>query len=107
MRIPRPPLRDMSSRQTHGQRIEAAESLAVNALGWLAQDGERLERFLSLAGLAPDTLRQAAATPGFLAGVLAHLMSDESLLLAFAANEGLAPEDVARAARLLDPRDET
>lgn len=107
MRIPRPSARDTSSRQIGARRIEAAETLSVNALGWLAQDAERLERFLSLAGLGPDTLRAAAAQPGFLAAVLAHLMSDESLLLAFAANEGLAPEDVAAAARLLDPRGET
>ena len=103
MRIPRPPLRDTSSRPTPASRIDAAESLAVAALGWLAQDGERLERFISLAGLAPETLREAAAAPGFLAGVLAHLMSDESLQLAFAANAGRAPEEVAAAARLLDP----
>ena len=85
--------------------IEAAEALAVNALGWLAQDGERLERFLSLSGLTPETVRAAAGEPGFLGAVLTHLMSDESLLLAFAANEGIAPDGVARAAHRLDPRD--
>lgn len=82
---------------------DAAEALAISALGWLAQDGETLERFLSLSGLTPQTLREAAATPGFLGAVLAHLMNDESLLMAFAANETRAPEDIARAARLLDP----
>ena len=82
---------------------DAAEALAISALGWLAQDGETLERFLSLSGLTPHTLREAAAAPGFLGAVLAHLMNDESLLMAFAANETRAPEDIARAARLLDP----
>lgn len=106
MRIGWPPSRDISSRQTEGARREAAEALAVNALGWLAQDGERLERFLSLSGLTPETVRQAAAEPGFFGAVLAHLMNDESLLLAFAANESLSPEQVARAAALLDPHRE-
>ena len=44
---------------------EAAEALAISALGWLAQDGETLERFLSLSGLTPETLRQAAAALQF------------------------------------------
>jgi hypothetical protein len=76
---------------------EAAEALAVEALGFLAADEERIERFLSLAGLNPSTLRAAAAEPGFLAAVLDHLASDESLLMAFAANAGRAPASVASA----------
>ena len=42
---------------------------------------------------------------GFLAGVLDHIGSDESLLVMFAANAGMNPEDVASACALLGGRD--
>jgi Protein of unknown function (DUF3572) len=82
-----------------------AESIAIKGLSFLAGDPERLGRFLAMTGLGPENLREAAASPGFLGSVLAHLAEDESLLLAFAAEAGLRPEHVARAAeRLRGPR---
>ncbi|MBL8571611.1 MAG: DUF3572 domain-containing protein [Phreatobacter sp.] len=83
-----------------GER-DLAESLAANALAFLAAEPERLERFLSLAGIDPGGIRAAAASPGFLVAVMEHLMSDEPLLLAFAANEGIRPERVVKAAHAL------
>ena len=76
---------------------ESAEKLAISALSFLAQDEERLGVFLSLSGIGPDMIRQAAADPGFLAGVLDHVESDESLLLAVADHSGVRPQDVVRA----------
>ncbi len=76
---------------------EAAEALAVQALGFLAGDDERLERFLSLSGIDPTEVRAAAGHPGFLAGVLDHIMSDEAMLVAFAEQVGLAPAEIAKA----------
>jgi Protein of unknown function (DUF3572) len=80
---------------------QAAEDLAIQALNFLATEPQRLSRFLALSGLAPDSIRAAAAESGFLAGVLAHLGQDESLLVAFAAEAGVKPADVDRARRLL------
>ncbi len=80
---------------------EAAESLAVQALTFLGSDPERLGRFLSLSGLGPQSLRAAAAAPGFLAGVLEHIAGDEALLVAFAAEAGVEPAEIDRARRLL------
>ncbi|SFK12460.1 DUF3572 domain-containing protein [Methylocapsa palsarum] len=82
---------------------EAAEALAIEVLGFLASDLERLERFMSLSGLGVENLREAAAEPGFLAAVLDHLASDEALLLAFAANSGRDPLLVAKARASLSP----
>ena len=79
--------------------------MAVEALGFLAGDDERLERFVSLSGLNPGNLRAAAAQPRFLAAVLEYLTTDESLLVVFAANSGRAPEEVARAHAALGGRD--
>ena len=78
-----------------------AEALAIEALGFLAADPERLEPFLSLSGLDIGNLRRAAAEPSFLVAILDHLASDESLLLAFAANAGLDPMDIAKARQIL------
>ncbi len=80
---------------------EVAESLAVQALSWLGSDPERLGRFLTLSGLGPQSLRAAARDPGFLAGVLEHVASDETLLVAFAAEAGVEPAHVDKARRLL------
>src|ERR1043166_6341830 len=80
---------------------EAAESIAIQALGFLAANPQQLARFLQLSGLDPGRIRAAAADPAFLAGVLEHVASDESLLVAFAAEAAIKPEDVARARSIL------
>jgi hypothetical protein len=91
-----------------GQMLrEAAESLAVEALGFIVAEPERLEKFVSLHGLTPANLRDAAAEPGFFAAVLDHLASDEALLLSFAANAGHPPEAVLSARNSLQPPDFT
>jgi hypothetical protein len=84
-----------------GSAHEAAESLAIQALNFLATEPERLGRFLALSGLGPESIRAAAAESDFLAGVLAHLGEDEPLLVAFAAEAGVTPAEVDRARRLL------
>jgi hypothetical protein len=81
----------------------AAESIAIEGLTFLAGNPALLDRFLALSGLGRDNLRAAAGEPGFLAGVLDHLSSDESLLLAFAANARHAPETIAKARDILSP----
>lgn len=83
------------------QHLDEAERLAARALAFLAAEPERLERFLSLAGIDPGGIRAAAGEPGFLAAVMEHLMADEPLLLSFAANEDIRPEQVVKAARAL------
>ena len=85
-------------------RKEAATELAVAALSFLAGDYERLERFLALTGLGPQSLRAAAREPSFLLGVLDHVAGDETLLLAFAKENEIAPEAVRRARDVLTER---
>lgn len=76
---------------------DEAEMLAIRALGFIARDGDRLGRFLSLTGLGPAELRARAGEPRMLAGVLEHLLGDETLLLVFATEEAVPPASVARA----------
>jgi hypothetical protein len=83
---------------------EAASALAVAALTFLAGDQERLERFLALTGLGPQSLRAAAREQSFLLGVLDHVAGDESLLLAFASESGFDPLDIGHARMVLAER---
>jgi thiamine monophosphate synthase len=80
---------------------EHAEAIGIDALSFLAAEPERLERFMALAGIDISTIREVAQDSAFLAAVLDHLMSDEPLLLAFAANKGVKPDVVVRAAHAL------
>jgi hypothetical protein len=76
---------------------EAAEGLAIQALTFIAGDGERLGRFLAITGIGPAEIRASAREPGFLAGVLAYLVSDDRLAAAFAAEAGCDPAEIAKA----------
>lgn len=78
-----------------------AEKVAIEALSFLAADPARLGHFLAATGIGPGEIRAAAREPRFLAGVLDHIADDESAMLAFAQETGLAPELVARARAML------
>jgi uncharacterized protein DUF3572 len=80
---------------------ETAEMLAIQALSYIAQEPERLSRFLAVTGLEAQSLRDAAREPNFLLGVLDHLAGDERLLTEFAAQFELTPETVIRARNAL------
>jgi len=75
---------------------EQAEGLAIQALTFIAGDPERLGRFLAITGIGPGEIRGAAREPGFLAGVLEYMASDDRLISAFAAENNLDPSDVDR-----------
>ena len=76
---------------------ESAEMLAIQALSFIAEDPERLGRFLAITGLEAQSLRDAAREPNFLLGVLDHLAGDERLLTEFATQHELTPDVVTRA----------
>jgi hypothetical protein len=80
---------------------ELAESVAIQALGFIAEEPDRLGRFLALSGLSAESLRAAAQEPNFLLGVLDYLASDETLLRDFAGQREIAPEDAAIARDVL------
>jgi hypothetical protein len=92
-------------RMTESRRIsidrEAAETLAVQALAFIAADRERLGRFLALTGLDPAQIRVAVQEPQFLAGVLDYLSGDDRLALEFARYAGIDPNDVVGACAAL------
>jgi hypothetical protein len=98
------PRRSSASAPHAAERRDAATELAISALTFLAGDAERLGRFLALTGIAPASLRAAAREPNFLLGVLDHVAADEDLLVAFADERGIDPQDVLQARDALADR---
>jgi hypothetical protein len=86
-----------SGKRDRAAQAGAAAELAIAALTFIAEEPERLGRFLALSGIGPESLRAAAREPGFLSGVLDYIVGDEPLLIEFAGHTGIDPEDVARA----------
>jgi hypothetical protein len=84
-------------KERSGPPREAAEAVAIQALSYIAQDGERLGRFLSMTGIGPGEIRSAAREPHFLVGVLDYLAGDERLLTDFAREAGHAPATIEAA----------
>ena len=80
---------------------DAAQTIALLALSFLAEDDDRLGRFMGWTGLGPDDVRQAATNLDLLGGVLDYLLTHEPLLVEFAEKANIAPEDPVRARQAL------
>jgi hypothetical protein len=80
---------------------ETAETLALQALAWLAEDRARLELFLAETGAAPGDLAARAGDAAFLGAVLDHLLSTDALVMGFCDAEGLAYDRPMRARQAL------
>lgn len=76
---------------------EQAETLALQAVSFLAEDEDRLDRFLLLSGMDGNQLRDGINDPAFLGGILDHILAHEPDLIDFAEAVDIAPEHVARA----------
>ena len=84
---------------------EVAEIVAIQALSFIAGDPERLGLFLAESGIGPETLRNAAADPRFLASVLDFVMRDDATVKAFAEVSRLHPTNIAAAHQALNDPD--
>jgi uncharacterized protein DUF3572 len=80
---------------------DEAEALALQVLAFLLADSRQTSRFLALTGIAPQDLRNVAASPDLQAATLEYLLSDEGLLLMFCQEAGVDPAIVAPAHMLL------
>ncbi len=80
---------------------EAAEAIALAALGWIASDEDAVAAFMDAGGIGPDDLRRRVGDPDMLLAVLDFLMSDDARVIAFCRAEGIAPERPGRAHALL------
>lgn len=72
-------------------RQESAETLALQALGWILGEEDLLATFLATTGASGDDLRSLATSPEFLGSVLEFLVAEDERVLAFAASAGIPP----------------
>lgn len=79
----------------------SAQTIALAAIGWVMQDGDRAERFMELTGLDPDTLRAGLGDPRVLGSVLEFLANYEPDLIRAAEALALTPEELILAQREL------
>ena len=80
---------------------EVAEIVAIQALGFIAGEPERLGLFLAETGIGPETLRKSASDPRFLAHVLDFVLRDDATVNAFAKASELHPTNIAAARQVL------
>ena len=80
---------------------EAAQTLALKALGFVANSQGALERLMELSGMDQMTLREGASEPEILASLLDFLLQNEELLVDFCHEESVDPKDVHMARHLL------
>lgn len=62
---------------------EAAETLALQALAWLAANEDLMPVFMDATGASSDDLRNQAGDPAFLGAVLDFLMMDDAWVISF------------------------
>lgn len=80
---------------------DAAETLALGALAWLAGNDDLLPVFLGATGAGIEDLRARASDPEFLAAVLDFLTMDDAWVQGFCDSAGLGYDAPMAARRAL------
>lgn len=80
---------------------EAAETVALRALAWLAANDDLLPVFLGASGASLADLKAAADQPEVLASILDFLCMDDAWVVGFCDAAGLPYDAPARARQLL------
>ena len=62
---------------------DAAEELAIKALGWLASSDDLFPVFMGATGASAAEIRDRATDPEFLVSVIDFLMMDDQWIIAF------------------------
>lgn len=76
---------------------EAAEALALDALGWIASQEDLMGVFLGATGTDIATVRAQVQDPQFLVSVLDFLTMDDAWVVGFCDAQGLAYDTPMRA----------
>lgn len=86
---------------------EVAETIALQALGWLVSNDEVLPLFLGSTGSSQDDLRVRASDPEFLASVLEFLTMDDAWVVGFCDQINLAYDKPLQARYALPGAEQT
>ena len=76
---------------------EQAETVGLQALGWIAGQEDLAGAFLGASGLSAEDVKTRASDPEFLGFVLEFLLGDEAALIAFCEATGTEPDNPMRA----------
>jgi hypothetical protein len=68
---------------------ESAETLALNALAWLAGNEELMPVFMGATGVSVGDLKERTGDPAFLASVLDFITMDDQWVIAFCDSSGI------------------
>ena len=85
----------------------SAETLALNALGWLVGNEELLPVFLGASGASAEDLRARAGETEFLTSVLDFLMLDDSWVIAFCDARSVPYDQLGQARAVLSGTSDT
>ena len=88
-------------RPTGKMTLEAAETLAIDALAYLSNTPDLMQRFLALSGIEASHIREAAKEPHFFAGVLKFFTAHEPTLVAFCEATNTPPQSLQAAINAL------
>ena len=80
---------------------EAAETYALQVLGWLVSEAEILPIFMGYSGSSAAAIKARAQDADFLVAVLDFVMLDDAWVLAACQASGLAPEAMQSARQAL------
>lgn len=80
---------------------DAAQTLALKALGFLANSEGALDRLMEQSGVDRGTLRERAGDADMLTSLLDFLLADEGLLVSFCEEESIDPRAVHMARHVL------
>lgn len=76
---------------------EAAEAIALQALGWIASQEDLMGVFMGSTGIDLATVRDQADDPQFLVSVLEFLTMDDAWVIGFCDAQGLGYDSPMRA----------
>ncbi|HCQ59304.1 MAG TPA: DUF3572 domain-containing protein [Sulfitobacter sp.] len=76
---------------------DSAETLALQALGWLAANDDLLPVFLGSTGASEANLTKQASDPIFLGAVLDFLMMDDAWVIGFCDHLAIPYERIMQA----------
>jgi hypothetical protein len=80
---------------------EQAETIALQALSFLAKDDELLSQFLTMTGITAHDLKKRFREPDLLGAVLDAILGNDTVLLGFCNAVSLSPDTLVKARRAL------
>lgn len=80
---------------------DRAETIALQALAFLASEPEEIERFLYASGLDIADLRDKAGEPDLLRAVLDFILADDTRVTGLCQELNINPRDIHTASHIL------